>query len=741
MDAVSEQSFWAKLKGEFSLKYLVPSFVGGTILALFEVVLAVSFAALIFPGVLSPFTASGIGLALVGAIVTAVATSLLTTLPGTVSGNQDAPAAILAVISTAIAGRVTAGAETIFVTVVTAVALTTLFTGLFYLALGTFKAGRWVRFLPYPVIGGFLGGTGWLLAIGALGLLTDLPITWAGLPALLPGAVLLRWLPGLLFALALFWGNRKVAHFLFVPGMVLGGVLLFYVAVWLLGFSVAEITADGWLLGPFPNQSLWTPLTNLDFSLVDWQAIGSQAGSILTILIVSTISLLLNAGGLELSTAKDVDLNRELQAAGLGNVLASFGGGFVGYQQLSLSILNFKLGAGTRLTGLISAVLCAIVLFQGAAVLAFVPKLVVGGLLLYLGIDFLVDWVIESWVKLPKADALIIVLIVVVIATIGFLQGVLVGLVAAVVLFGVNYGRTDVVWNQRSGQYVRSRVTREPNERRRLKDVREQVHVWQLQGFLFFGTADLLYRRIRERMADANLPQLQFMVLDFHRVTGLDSTAVLSFQKLQMLAQKQSGILLFTGVKPQFQQQLATALAADDSVRWFASLDEGMEWCENRLLAANPDAADEPIPPGLAEMLAQILPGMAHTALLMSYFERRQIASGDVLIRQGDAPDVLLFVESGQVTAQLERPSQEPVRLETMGSGRVVGEIGFYLGQVRTASVVADKPGVVYQLTRQKLAQMEANAPEVASELHRLIAHLLAERATHLVETVDALLR
>jgi CRP-like cAMP-binding protein len=67
--------------------------------------------------------------------------------------------------------------------------------------------------------------------------------------------------------------------------------------------------------------------------------------------------------------------------------------------------------------------------------------------------------------------------------------------------------------------------------------------------------------------------------------------------------------------------------------------------------------------------------------------------------------------------------------------------MGFYLGQVRTASVVADTPGVVYELSRQKLDQMEAEAPEAAAGLHRLIAHLLAERATHLVETVEALQR
>ena len=81
------------------------------------------------------------------------------------------------------------------------------------------------------------------------------------------------------------------------------------------------------------------------------------------------------------------------------------------------------------------------------------------------------------------------------------------------------------------------------------------------------------------------------------------------------------------------------------------------------------------------------------------------------------------------------------MRLETMGAGRVVGEMGYYMGQVRTASVVAETDCVVYKLGRDKLRQMEAEAPEVASVLHRLIIRFLSERVTHLVTAVQALER
>ncbi|MBK8905018.1 MAG: SLC26A/SulP transporter family protein [Anaerolineaceae bacterium] len=741
MAAVPEKSALTKVKESFAPQVLLPGLVGGGIVALFEVVLSVSFAALIFAGPLAPFLANGVGLALVGAIVAGVAVSLFTTLPGIVASIQDVPAAILAVIAAALAAQLAGSPEQMVVTVVTAVALTAGLTGLFFLGLGYFRMGRWVRFLPFPVIGGFLGGTGWLLLTGSLGLMTDVAFDWAQLGLFFQVGTLGRWLPGMVFALLFFLARRYSDHFLLMPGFVLGGTLLFYGYIWLSGTPLAMVTAAGWLLGPFPDQSLWLPLTSLDFSQVNWPALAGQAGNFVTIFLVSTLALLLNAGGLELSAGEDIDLNQELRAAGLGNLLAAPLGGLVGFQALSISTLNLKLGARTRLAGVVAALLCGVMLFQGAAVLGFVPKVIVGGLLFYLGLDFLLEWVVVSWFKLPPADSFIILLIVVVIATVGFLQGVFLGLMAAVILFGVNYGRTDVVRHELAGPYVRSRVTRPRLQRQQLKQALAQVHLWQLQGFIFFGTADALLNRIRDRIADHDLPPLSFVVLDFYRVTGLDSTAVFSFQKLQQLADKQNITIVYTGMRDQFQQQLRAALAANCLVRWFVDVDDGLEWCEDALLATAgvAEAKDADLP--LRGQLRQFMANDAVVEGLLTYLTRREVVAGDMLMKQGSPPDGLIFVESGQVSALLERPSQEPLRLETMGSGRVVGEMGFYLGQERTASVVADGPGVVYELSRQDLARMEMETPEAAAGLHRLIAHLLAERATHLVETVDALQR
>jgi SulP family sulfate permease len=162
-----------------------------------------------------------------------------------------------------------------------------------------------------------------------------------------------------------------------------------------------------------------------------------------------------------------------------------------------------------------------------------------------------------------------------------------------------------------------------------------------------------------------------------------------------------------------------------------------LEWAEDQILKAANKAEEGPLT--LKEMFQQLLPHETHLEDLFKYLEKKKVETGDYLMRQSDDPDHIYFVESGQVTAQLEHPGQPVVRLETMRSGRAIGELGFYLGQKRTASVVADEPSVVYLLSAKNLAEMEKKSPEVASYFHQLMIQLLAERTTHLIRTVAAL--
>jgi CRP-like cAMP-binding protein len=125
---------------------------------------------------------------------------------------------------------------------------------------------------------------------------------------------------------------------------------------------------------------------------------------------------------------------------------------------------------------------------------------------------------------------------------------------------------------------------------------------------------------------------------------------------------------------------------------------------------------------------------------LMAYFERQEVAKGSYLIRQGDPPEALYFIESGQVTVQLEREDGKMTRLRTMGFGTVVGELGFYLGQLASASVVVQQPGTIYRLSIEALKRMNETNPKTAALFHEFMAHLLAERLANTNNTLQALL-
>ena len=250
VDGATAGSPGERLRAELQPRRLVPALISGVLNGALEVALAVSFAALVFSGDLSPYLARGIGLALFSATVGVVIVTLLSSLSVSISASQSVPAAIVALAATAVAAAVAPEAQ--FATVAVVIALTTLAAGLVFLFLGHFRLTGLVRFLPYPVIGGFLAGTGWLLLIGGVGIMAGRPFTFAGLGDLLATPALLRWLPGVLAgALILFLAGR-VRHYLFLPAAILGVLLLFYVAVYLSGAPVAELSAGGWLLGPFP---------------------------------------------------------------------------------------------------------------------------------------------------------------------------------------------------------------------------------------------------------------------------------------------------------------------------------------------------------------------------------------------------------------------------------------------------------------------------------------------------------
>lgn len=734
---------------------LLPNLMAGLIIGVLVIIFSVSLASLVFAGPLAPFMPFGIVLTLFGAMLIGLVITLFSSFSGTIAAPQEAPAAILALIAASIFNTMPTGAteaETFF-TVMAAIALSSVLTGLLFLVLGYYRWGALVRFLPYPVVGGFLAGTGWLLVTGAITVMTDLPLTLSTLPHLLQPELGLRWLPALLFAGLLLMALNRYSHVLLMPGMILGAVLLFYGIAWLSGMSVTALGEQGWLT-ELPTQPLSQSLTMSDLAHINWAVILNQTGNVITIMSISVVALLLNASGLELVVKQDIDLNRELRVAGVGNILCGLGGGLLGFHLLSESTLSYKIGGRSRVVGLVAVGVCALVLFGGLSLLYFVPKLILGSLLMLLGLSFLVEWVYEAWFKFSLIDYLIILTILIVIVLVGFLEGVVLGIGLTVLLFVFNYSRINVVKQLFSGATYQSRVTRRRAHRQILRQKGAEILILQLQGFIFFGTAHNLLEQVRHQLQVASLTRVRYLVLDFGEVIGLDSTAVRSFSKMIQLARTNRSRLIFT--KPlnacnlpgqhhtiaKFFEQLDDIEGGQPEkiVHVFPDLDHGLEWCENQiLLAAGADLND--LTESLDFLFSSLLPDTPDLDRLLKYFERLDVDSGYYLTRAGDPPGDLFFIEAGDVTAQLEFPDRSPIRLETMGGGRVVGEIGFYLSQPRTAAVVTDTPSTIHRLSRQTLQQMERHDPEAAALFHQGIIRLLAERLAHTTSTVNILQR
>jgi MFS superfamily sulfate permease-like transporter len=200
-------------------------------------------------------------------------------------------------------------------------------------------------------------------------------------------------------------------------------------------------------------------------------------------------------------------------AIACSTLLAGLGGGMVGFPSLSLSRLVKEAGATGRLVHGAMVVVCLACLAGNLEWIGTLPRFVLGGLLLSLGLVFLHEWLIASWDRLPRADYAAVVVILGVIAFSGYFQGLAVGLLIATLVFVANYSRVRVVTHRLSGAEQRSNVDRSPEEQNILAREGHRIQVLRLQGVIFFGSASSLLTSIREQLESGT--GVDMVVVDF----------------------------------------------------------------------------------------------------------------------------------------------------------------------------------------------------------------------------------
>ncbi len=688
-------------------------------------------AALVFSGELERFLATGISIALMSSVVLGIVLALQGSLVGVVAFLVAEEATILGAMATTIAKTMPASAtdSEILLTIVAAIAVSSVLTGAFLFTLGRFKLGELIRFLPYPVVGGFLAGLGYLITDAGFRVLTNGQGSLATLPLLLEPATLLRWVPPLAFAILLLLVTRRSLHYLALPGLVVVAIAFFYGVLFLTQTSTAQALQAGWLLGPFPEGGHWQPFSLAALAQANGSVIWTQLSSMAVLMMITALSLLLVCSALELITERDINLNQELQATGLGCMLSGLLGGMVGSHAVS-TLLAEKMGVRSRWVGAVTSLFYLGLLLAGVSFLTFFPKPVLGGLILFIGLDLLVLQLYDGWFKLPKLDYAIVLFIMAIVVLFGFLVGVAVGLVVVIILFVLNYSRIDVARSTLSGTSLSSHHKRVPNQERLLQEQGEQIYVITLQGYMFFGTANRLLNQIRQRCLAADLVPLRFLLLDFHWVSGLDSSATVSFVKLKQLARKQQFQIGLTDLSPALEQQLrqSQVLMTDDLLcQLFPDRDRGLEWCENQVLDASKYRRSRVLP--LSLLLRTLLTEDGEqVATFMKYLIALPTSAGHSVFRQGEVPDTLYFVESGEVTTTMDLGDGKNRRIQTLGAGTTLGEVEFYTREPYTVSAIATQSTRLYGLRLPAWKTLQTEHPQVAAVFGEWMTRSLAHR-------------
>jgi SulP family sulfate permease len=711
-----------------SQQNLLPNILAGLTSGLLCITYSLSFAALIFSGSLDTHLSVGINIALISAALVGFTVACSSSFKFAIAGPDSNTSAILALIASSIASQL-GSSPRLLPTVWAMLAVSSIVSGIVLIGLNYLQLGQLVRFIPYPVIGGFLAGAGWLIIRGGFTVTTGISPELDNITTLFQFHSLAHWLPTLGFAVLLKVILSRYKHYLVMSACLLGGFAFPYLVFRGLGISLEQARAQDWLFSASAITSQDALIGWSSFMQVDWQVLLNQTPSLLAMMGILAISTLLNATGLELTIQQDIDINRELKACGIANLVSGIGGGMVGFLSFNRSLVNYSAGATSRLGGMVASLFCVSYLLLGGEIISYVPKPLLGGLLFYIGLSTLIEWLYNARTKLPTIEYALIVLILVIIAGSGFLQGVGVGLVIACLIFAVNYSRTPLIYYETSGVNRPSNFERSFQQQRLLRQQGDQIYILCLMGYIFFGTSNSFLNHVREVLTDAKSP-IRHLIFDFHLINGLDSSAVSSFIKLRRLAEQQDLHLVFTHLKPDIEKQLiqnSCLKVEDDICHCFPDLDRGVEWCEEQILKATQLKRRRFVP--LALQIADLLMlSKEEGRQFMRYLEKLQIPANHILFETGEALDTLYFLENGQVSILSHSGTGEPKRLQTLSSGTVLGEVEFYQNVTRSVTAIADKDSSLYSLSRQNLQEMQEEHPQLAAAFHQFIAHLLADR-------------
>ncbi len=624
-----------------------------------------------------------------------------------------------------------------------------LFAGLIQIALGLTGIGKLIKFIPFPVVSGYLSGVGLIIVgsqipkflgvPGADGLLAALahPSLWVWQSSVVGAVVVaaMLWMPFV----------TKV-----VPATVLAlvcGLACYGVLGWF----------DPGLLVVQHNPLLVGQLTDGGVDLLDtlgFRMPGMDVFSLPTLLQVAvpalTLAVLLSIDSLKTCLVIDAltntshDANRELIGQGVGNMASSLAGGIPGAGTMGASLINISSGGTTRMSGFVTGVASLLALVFLAPLIAWVPVAALAGILIVTGFRMIDRHSLEFFYTPATRLDFLVILSVILVAIFGNLIAASgVGVALAILLFIREQTRSSVVRKRTEGSAIFARRHNGPSPTVPADSKANDSVVFELQGSLFFGTASQLHAALEPETAAH-----KYVILSMRRVQSLDVTATHVLEQIKDQLEKNDGYLVFCDIPKDLPSGLKmkrflkdTGVVRPTSKAFaFRQLEDALQWVESRELPQHPER--EPMVAVTVDLSA--MPLLAHANVhdmdaLQALVSTRSIRSGKKLFKPGGGDDALYLIRSGLVQVLASVQKKQDFELAKLGPGDVLCSNGFLQCQSPALEAVAVTDAEVYVVSRAALDALAAEHGAVATALMAGSARNLTLQLASAMENMLAL--
>ena len=412
---------------------------------------------------------------LYAAFIVGLITALIGGRPGMISGATGALAVVMVSLVTQ------HGVEYLFATVV--------LMGLLQLIAGALRWGKFIRMVPYPVMLGFVNG---LAIVIGLAQLEQFKLTSQGGGSVWMSGMALYITLGLVFAtMALIWLAPRMTRIVPAPLLAIG-----VVTAVVLGFDidVPRVGDLASLAGGLPTFSLPTvPVTLETLTIIfPYAFILAAIGLIESLLTLNLVGDLTDQRG---------GASQECLAQGVANVATGFFGGMGGCAMIGQSMINVKSGGRTRISGIAAALFLLSFILFAADLIELIPIAALVGVMFMVVVGTFAWNSIRTLFKVPRADALVIV----VVTGVTVIEDLAVAVIVGVIMSALVYA-----WN--AAKRIRATTRQSATEKGAL--------VYDISGPLFFGSIS----GFRELFDVANDPET--VIIDFAGSRIVDQSAL-----------------------------------------------------------------------------------------------------------------------------------------------------------------------------------------------------------------------